>query len=208
MVIDGDLSEWTDQGTTRLIAGSRTVAQGEPWRGAEDLLGALRFRWDRDHLFVAAVVTDDVFERNTSADAAYMSDSIGLFLDLDDADLAQDRKKTDNKPQGPDEFQLLIAPGNGEGHFAQATGWCCRTNCDDGIGVASRRTATGYTAYAAIPWASLSPGFSPCSGTEIGFTFQIPDDDVPSRPAKKWIYWTGNDGNWQNPGGWGRMSFR
>ncbi|MBA3684329.1 MAG: hypothetical protein H0W72_03720 [Planctomycetes bacterium] len=208
VVIDGDLSEWSDEGTARLVAGSRTVAQGEPWKGADDLSGALRFRWDRDHLFVAAMVTDDVFERNSSADAAYMSDSIELFLDLDEADLAQDRKKTDNNPQGPDEFQLLIAPGKGDGHFAQATGWCCRTQSDGGIRVASHRTATGYSLEAAIPWASLSRSFAPRAGTEIGFTFQIPDADVPGRPAKKWIYWTGNDGNWQNPGGWGRMSFR
>src|SRR4028118_2347047 len=100
ITVNGDLADWGERGlrlpfltpdSPRLPDSARSHASA-------------RFAWDDSGLLVAVEVTDTTPSEAHLASAAYMADSVELFLAAD--------------PAKPDSIQLVLSPGHDPAHPA------------------------------------------------------------------------------------------
>jgi hypothetical protein len=196
ITVDGSLNEWSADGVCGAATAEKVKLGREFWRGPLDLSAAVRFRWDRNCLYLAAEVSDDVFARHQPKELAYDSDGLEFFLTPDPK----------SGPKASSGFrQFLLAPGAISGNQTAATAYCCQLKDEAGVRIASRPVKGGYVLEAAIPWNALSPGFIPAPGRSLGMTFQLCDADAPNEAARKKIFWAGDEDNFQSAAGWGRL---
>lgn len=201
VVIDGDLSEWTEAGLFGAAVAEKVIIGRSNWNSPADLSGEMRFRWDSNQLYLGAVVYDDVVERNAAVERGHASDCIELFLGMNADNRSLQYEKGD--------FQLFLAPGmEASDQFPVADAWCVQFESDADIEIASKQMANGYVIEAAIPWESLQPGFSPSKGTEILMSFTLKDSDEIGGKSTKAISWAGDDGNWRSNMGWGTLELK
>lgn len=206
IVIDGDLSDWGAEGTVGAMTAAQVKSGRDEWRGQHDLSAQVRLRWDEENLYFAAVIHDNVVERNSPPQNGYNSDCFEFFLSLaPDAEFSEPEGA--NRTRAGD-YQFFFVPGVPDSKHPQAGAWCAQLKSDAGIKVASRITPEGYIIETSIAWDNLQTGFKPEVGRTLGMSFQIPDSDGADEPVSKSIYWCGNGGNWKNPALWGRLTLR
>ncbi|HIQ21887.1 MAG TPA: hypothetical protein EYH34_11730 [Planctomycetes bacterium] len=176
--IDGDLSDWSDvPGAMTLDRAEQVVWGRGAWTGPADLNGTVWLAWRRDHLFLAADVTDDQLRQTQRGDGIWKGDHIELYLDVSpDREPARDAF-------GAGQFQWAFSPGN-----FQSTGdaladcrpeaYCFRPRgtTTRGVKVAARKTETGWTIEAAIPWSVLGVE-TPTDGMTVHFEIGLSDTD-------------------------------
>lgn len=153
-VVDGSLSEWAGREGVIL---SRDTAYAFSGRvdGPADCSAVIRSGWTPSDLYFAIQVSDDVI----IADSSDVWRDDGVELGLDGA--------RDLQPWGGDDHQYTIAA---DGRVAD------RAVTTQDITVAVTARAGGYDIEVVIPMAKLVPGI-PISGTVLGFTWAIHDDD-------------------------------
>jgi len=201
--IDGKLDDWSDTDVCYAESALQVKTGRSSWKNPTDLSGELRFRWDNEFLYLAALINDDVLERNATIERVYMSDGMELFLGLN-----PENRKTDTNTvskTSKNDFQFFLAPGVAKGKFSKAEARNQTAGTSNGIQIESTITENGYAIEAAIAWKSLSASYMPAAGNKIGMTFQISDSDKKDGPTERKIFWTGNDGNWLNPSQWGTL---
>ena len=208
ITIDGNLSEWDGRGWCGAATANKVAVGRQQWQDPADLSCAMRLRWDAGHLYIAAVVYDQMVERNAPDAKSYASDGIELFLGLDPASKTRATTSKEINRAGPNDFQILLAPGMKSGQYLKATGWVCQKKSPAGINIASKLSTHGYTLEAAIPWQSLNKEFQAAEGKELLLAFQANDTDTPEQPARKSILWAGDENNWMSPHKWGKLSLR
>lgn len=205
ITIDGELSDWSEAGLCGAVTAEKVKRDRDTWREALNLSIEMRFRYDAKYLYLAAKVYDDIVERNAPAERAWSSDCIEFFLGLDPTSKTEALKLKKVNKTGKYDYQFLFAPGMGSGTYPSATAWNCKLKNGDGIKVASKLFEYGYTLEAAIPWESLKKNFT-AAGTTLIMTFQAKDSDVNGEPARRAIFWTGNESNWLHPQNWGELT--
>ncbi len=153
-VVDGSLSEWAGREGAIL---SRDTAYAFSGRvdGTTDCSAVIYSGWMPSDLYFAIQVTDDVI----------MADSSDIWRD-DGVELGLDGAR-DLQPWGWDDHQYTIAADVRVADRAVAT---------QDITAAVAVRSGGYDIEVAIPMAKLVPGI-PISGTVLGFTWAIHDDD-------------------------------
>lgn len=177
--IDGVLNEWADLPT---YESAYRVYNDESWDGSDDVRAAWRLGWDRDNLYVAIQVADDVHVQTQSGNSIFRGDGVSLQLDT--------QLETDYGPRlSPDDFQINLSPGNFAGNPPAAF----RFQADNsgnlvdmvghGIQVAALPSANGYTLEAAIPWSNV--GISPAPGLQLGIALNVNDNDAPGTAVQE-----------------------
>lgn len=191
-LLDGVLDEWRG----RPLGLGALVFGGEFWSGADDLSARAYAGYDRQQLYLAADVQDDVFSQPSRGLRLYLGDSLELQLD---ADLAGDR---DVAVHNGDDFQIGLSPGNFAGAEPEAHIWRPEDSAARDIKVAATRTATGYTIEAAIPWRLL--GIDPEQTTSLGLALNVSDNDFPE-PAQLTMLSSTPNRDWTDPRSFGTL---
>jgi len=178
-VIDGDLSDWDG-----VVAAESTfrVYSAAGWDGSDDVAAAWQLGWDADNLYLAVTVTDDVHVQTQTGNQIFRGDSV-------DVQIATNRAANPQPRLSPTDFQITLSPGNfadlppaffrfrgtEEGRMVDAPGAT--------IAVGARRTATGYTLEAAVPWAAL--GLAATPGAPLGLALNVSDNDTPGTAVQE-----------------------
>ncbi len=202
-VIDGDLTEWTDVPTT---TSSYQVYAHSSWDGTKDVSAAWQLGWDEANLYVAVTVTDDTHVQTQTGNQIFRGDSVDMQFDTDRAG--------DYGPTlSPDDFQLILSPGN----FAdlppsafrfQGTANGRILDAPDGhhVTLAARKTNTGYTIEAAIPWSDLN--LTPQSGMILGLALNVNDNDTPGTAVQELMLSHIPTRTLTDPTTWGTLTLR
>ncbi|MEM1330090.1 MAG: serine hydrolase [Planctomycetota bacterium] len=165
--IDGDLSDWSDQGfEVRSLAGSH----GWQWRPS-DFDVTMRLGWDDEGLRIAVSVRDDDAEEHNNPRRLFLSDSVEFFV----------------APElGPSNFYMyLVSPGLDPRHpdvraiffdkrelLVQGDAASRELSGD----VACSETEHGYTLEVMLPWSNT--GLVPEPGKTLGFQVYAMDKDT------------------------------
>ncbi len=175
--MDGDLAEWAalPNTVTQPIEGQAN------WEGAADLAAAWNTAWDTESLYLAVAVKDSTFVQVSRGANLDQGDSVELWLDTQ---LASDGGQ---HTLGPAEFRLGLSPGNlvspvgGPEAYLWLPTQLARSLTEPKV--AAKRTGTGYTLEAAVPWRIL--GVAPAAGQSYGLSLVINDDDTPGTAGRQ-----------------------
>jgi hypothetical protein len=169
--IDGNPDDWPAD--LPHVSDQIVFGQGS-WQGNDDQSVRFNVMWDDAHLYLFALVTDDVHVQNDAGVTLYRGDSLELQLD---ADLAGDFSEAS---LNGDDYQIGLSPGssreNPEDYFWNPSE---RRGQATGIRIASRPNGPngGYSAEVAIPWSLF--GVAPSVGNRYGFALNSSDNDSP-----------------------------
>ncbi len=173
-VMDGDLSDWTADGT--LIVDATTVAFVTGVIDSSiDLSAELRSRWDSEHLYFGVSVRDD---RMVVDSGTQLHHDDGIELALDGGN--------NLNPYGADDHQYTIRTDGylTDRGMATATGLA-------GIRLGIRTVSDGYVIEVTIPTVHLGAPYG-YVGREIGFTIGVRDDDDGGL-YDAYMIWEGNN---------------
>jgi len=182
--MDGDLADWPEAVISRPdgIADTRdkvlAVRRGARWGGPSDLSAKAFLMWERHNNFYLAVeVTDDRLAVKSGAKDPAQGDSVELFMDVRPAW----KHFMDEYSRGA--FHLIVVPGeDGKSQaFVKHVGAAfCRV-----YGVASRKTANGYTVEMMLHIRSGNMPEPWKVGRAIRLGMLINDSDDPGAVARK-----------------------
>jgi hypothetical protein len=153
-VIDGQLSDWPAAESIELTRYTAYAFAGRV-DDTNDLSSLIRSGWDDQHVYFAMQVTDDVV----------MADSTDVWRD-DGVEIGLDGLN-DDYPWGWDDHQYTIVVDGRQTDRGAKT---------SDIASAVYQYEGGYNIEVAIPMSKLLSG-SPISGTVMGFTIGLHDDD-------------------------------
>jgi hypothetical protein len=195
--IDGDLNEWAAFPT---YESAYRVFNSENWDQTDDVSAIWRLGWDRDNLYVAVQVDDDVHVQTQSGSTIFKGDGVSLQIDTElDADLGPGLS--------PDDYQLNLSPGD----FANNPPAAYRFRGDSSgalidlvghnIQITAAPSGSGYTLEAAIPWQDL--GVSPAPGLRMGIALNVNDNDTPGTAVQEVMMSQVATRKFNDPTSWG-----
>ncbi len=153
-VIDGDLSDWY-MGESIDVNRDTAYSFSGSIDNTADLSATVRSGWSQDTLYFAIQVSDDVIAADDSE--VWRDDGVEIGLD----------GLRDGQAWGIDDHQYTVVVDGRIADRNEATG--------DVVGAVVQHTG-GYDVEIAIPMPKLIPGV-PVSGTVMGFTVGVRDDD-------------------------------
>jgi hypothetical protein len=180
--VDGQISDWSvgsiidlDQSTAYSFSGQID--------SPSDLSASVRAGWDEGHLYFFIQVSDDIIV--TDSTDVWRDDGVEIGLD----------GLHDQLPSGSDDHQYTVVA---DGRIAD------RATATTAIVAAVLGYQGGYNVEVAIPMSQLIPG-TPISGTVVGFTVGLnDDDDGGSRDA--YLIWQGTNTS-TSPQEFGSLAF-
>ena len=189
IVADGDLSDWEGIPAIALptifyecevpIRMRKQYPKPVPWRGLSDLSAQMRVAWDSDALYIAAVISDDVFApHDAPGPASWKGDCLQLYFDT-----WCDARSRAERGFDYNDYNYDICPGTNGSCAAfrrvapeQQLAFLKPNVFEEGVKCACRREE-GRTVYEiAFPKRYLQP-ISFEAGTAFGFAAFIPDHD-------------------------------
>ena len=114
LTIDGDLFDWPKMAPVDL-SGPEAVIRSQQYY-PPGLSAQMRYAWDEQNLYIAAIVNDDVFFQNKTGGDIWSQDSIQLAFNLDPKISSDDPSASDRRtneinvaltPDGPQAFRSL-----------------------------------------------------------------------------------------------------
>jgi hypothetical protein len=131
----------------------------------------LTMDWDVDTLYMQFDVNDDSIATTAHTDI-WMNDNIEIYLDMTNGKVAN-WPRTNTWPPAyegqPGYYQFRIVPG---------TAWDAYNTAALTTRLVYTETEDGYQFMVNIPWDTLSSGFVPELGTQIGFDILASDNDA------------------------------
>ncbi len=182
--IDGDLSDWDFADPVPLLCENHVGGQrgGYVWN-RKNLSGVAQLRWDREAIYFAAQVYDDLHVTAADAETA-QGDSITLALHPGNRVPGTDAQATewmfsDHTPGGGSGKYTLYRP---EAHCAGGkSGQLAKDSSVYEIAVVNRAKLTCYEVK--IPWSELK-GVTPEAGTKLGMAIRLSDADGGGKFAR------------------------
>jgi len=195
-VLDGSWDEWV----TPQYSASTVTYGAASWVGTTDLSSNFRLGWDRNFLYIAARVWDDLYVQNASGYDIYKGDSLEILLD---SKLAADYYYD---VLSADDFQLGISPGNPNvDGVKEAYLWYPQNirGARPQVQIASRPLSDGYQVEAAIPWNVFE--LAPVAGGRYGFAFSVSDNDNTTANVQQSMVSSAQNRHLTRPVTWGEM---
>ncbi len=196
--LDGNLKEWEGNFKIVLEQKKEYLVEGKEYSGEDDFAAKIGLFWDDEHLYIGALITDDVpFNNNYKDGDIWRGDCMEVVLSIN--------PKADLKRIGFEEgdFQLLITPGNQDGiepHIWNAT---LKKRLNGEVKV--NKWDKGYLMEVKIPFKELGD-YRPKIGDKIGFNIAIDDADSFNQRDSQAI-WFGNSSFYYNPSVWNLIEF-
>ncbi len=139
----------------------------DQWRGPQDLSASIRALWDRDHLYLKAVVTDNEVISDQPLAAPLDGDGLELFVDT---------RSYSKRPF----VRTVFVPPTPQADFPSLD-YLTRHAMYHGI--EARRSPNGYILLITIPWADLGD-IQPAKGMTVGIEIGLNDADADFRDGK------------------------
>ncbi len=216
LVIDGNLREWTKDGTFHLrkIDKARSIwnqAKRRKWGGVDDFSADLWIASDTSHLYLAGIVRDDHHVPVREGEDLETGDSIEVFLDVKLAEDSEDA--TASRRLGKEDVQLFLLPLAGKSFrrpWDRGTPGARPTGLGlEGVKLVASRSdpkAKTYTFEASIPIHNFLPLADGRAFDRLGFHLAFNDRD----PGSDVVHYATLDG--ENPtlgtGGFMELKFR
>jgi hypothetical protein len=216
--IDGSLDEWNRSSPFFLNKKSQMITGANFWKGAENGSATVYFMWDKDNLYIGAVILDNAPYMSRMGFSPEEADSIGIFMSTNpDADLA--RKAYDST-----DFSVLFILDGNEFNTAimrdmvadpkgiETIGEYSYEQILDGYEAAMTETEEGYVFEAKVPLSNFAnealPLLVPTVGMIISFDVKLDDLDMPCPGvAATSLTWTGSKNIRTDPSEWGLLHF-
>lgn len=169
IVLDGLPDEWPDewQPLTAVVAGQAD------WIDATDLSGMFQVAWAPVGLYLAVLVTDDVYSAGPAGTEMWQGDGLELNFDRDLAADFADPASTD------DDFQIGLSYGP---ELAQMRAYRWLPFDQEGpldVTGAAVTTPDGYAVEALLPWMALGVARDELTpGLTFGFNLALNDNDA------------------------------
>lgn len=186
--IDGDLSDWS-RVPNQFAVGDKAHCTYTPdkWRSVQDLSVKGHMAWRPGVLYVGLDITDDVISQEGRGFDMWKGDHVELYLDFNPS------HEPKSYTFGVGQWQFGLSPGNFKNTGDPLTDlkpeiFCYIPAGHDlkGAQIAAKRTPTGYTLEAAIPFALLGvDNVSP--GTDLNAEVAISDSDSPESKQEKML---------------------
>ncbi|MCS6976585.1 MAG: sulfatase-like hydrolase/transferase [Gemmatales bacterium] len=177
VVVDGHLDEWSG-------ALAAPVHVGHPdWsnRGGEFLL-----MWDENHLYVGQRCLDQQPAHVGRDDQIWNGDAVEFYLDTRQGDQLG---KPDFAPGTLHMFWTPFTRSEVKPRIQVRPLPAFKDLRLDGVEVAARKTAWGYTAEFKLPWRNFA-GFAPKAGVVLGLDLELCSSDGGPRSDRTFV-WTG-----------------
>lgn len=200
--IDGQLDDWKSMPGEWTVNRKEQVIYGQgKWKSPQDLCARIKLAWREDYLYLAAEVTDDYHRQRGRGQAMFRGDHVTLYLD---AAPDVDPKRM---AWGEGQVQFGFSPGSLENTGdplvdlpPEAVVFTPEGQSAEGILVAARKTDSGYTLEAAVPWSLIGrlaghPKQRATIGLPLGVEVGISDCDAPDPTQEKMM--TLGSGRWE-----------
>ncbi len=182
-VIDGDLSDWSDDGEATLDARSAgLIKRDQP--SPYDLTATIRSRWDANNIYFAL----SMFDNRIVTDSSQLWDDDQIELGIDGL--------LDHDPNGADDHQYVVTADG-----RQADGGVPSSDFQAVV----RPRIDGWDVEIAIPVSSLQAGALQQGGA-MGFNFGVHDDDDGGVYDTRLLW--GAAGTAATEPGWGLLRLR
>ena len=162
------------------------------WGGTDDLSATVYTKWDADYLYLAASVTDNTHYNPYSPSLSWQGDGIQFAVDPGRAQGPGTIKGTENS----------IALNSDSGAVMKTGGYGAGNLQDSRVEIKRDGNHTNYEM--AIKWSDILPaGMTPASGTNVGFSFLVNDNDGSVR--RGWMEYMSGIGLSKDPNLYGDL---
>ena len=189
IVIDGKLSgdDWNDiKNELKFLPGKGKQGNSKTFtfKGEKDLSAAVKCAYRPDGLYFGFNVTDDKHRQKCSGAKAFMGDHVEVLIDL------QPALAVKGSPFGKKQFQILFSPGSLDGKIKAESFMSKPVRQNLSLPIAARKTPSGYTMEAFVPWSVLELKKHPSSQMEkvIALDFLISDTDGETPRQEKYLF--------------------
>lgn len=189
IALDADLSDWTGMpNPVRIDTRKHVTLNPESWTGPADLSAVGGLAWRQEGLYLGLSIKDEFVTQKQRGALLYRGDHVELFLDF-----TPDREPT-RTGFGKGQFQFAFSPGNfkrtgdaladipPEVYCYQPPGGAVK-----GIEFAARKTPTGWSMEAMIPFALL--GVTPEQNMVLGCEVALSDCDSAEPAQETFMTW-------------------
>jgi hypothetical protein len=172
------------------------------WQNSDDLSASFRVGWDKNNLYLAAKVRDDVYAQNASGADIFKGDSLELLLD---ANVARDFYV---QQTGSDDYQLGISFGRPDVNGVKES-WLWQPGNVAGsrtqVKIAATRNETEHLTQVEviIPWSVF--GIMPKSGMHLGFALSVSDNDDTTKNVQQTMISSAQNRGLFDPTTWGDL---
>ena len=195
--IDGKPGGWS-QFQPFTIEGRDNFVQGMDLLDTRgDLRGKIYLAWDKNALYLFAVVADDDVRNPFREQNPWTGDALELFMDM------RSGEELGNPSYGPGVFQIFVIPPD-EGHEAPSFEvWQPGKTEFRDVETASLVMEDAYSLEVRIPWKNLTKEeIKP--GKTIGFEATLDDVDEGDYTHRQ-LVWRGGANNWRDPSLFSRL---
>jgi hypothetical protein len=216
--IDANGDDWTEaviHTTPHVIFVQRLVRDGEVPRAGSQNEAEVRLAWDDEHLYLLAVVVDDIHSQPNVGNQIWHGDAVDVNIAAGGPGSGASLRPND------DDFQVTLSPGDpSAGTAVESVVFigAGQSFGPDEVGlanVAATIGSGGYTLEARIPWSAIGVD-APAAGQRLGFLLSIFDND-----GEVGEFLTGRDGalqteivantpgaGFQDPQTWGALTLQ
>jgi len=192
---------WTDFPVHDYAAQSVVFGKAN-WKGSDDLSASYRIGWDKNNLYIAAKVRDNVYVQNATGADIFKGDSLEVLLDTN---ISGDFFTTTNNK---DDYQLGVSFGKPDTNGTKEVWLWQPTNVAGSrtqVKVAATRNESEHLTRVevAIPWSVF--GVTPKSGMHFGFVLSVSDNDDTSKNVQQKMVSSDANRNLFNPTTWGDL---
>ncbi len=190
--VDGSLLDWqdVDARAAMVIGEAETVQKPKRYKGPKDASALVYMKWDDNHLYVAAVVTDDVVRNSNVEKKLQEGDGILLCLSPKTPAEASETQAEQRAPRYP--YGFIFTAGEGEKvkpQFMVILDGASQPLIPEGpwqkeVKTAVKRTRSGYNLEFSLPFSAL-PDLKPAVGKAIGGEVCVYEGDARLGPTKR-----------------------
>jgi hypothetical protein len=175
------------------------------WTGSDDLAASYRIGWDKNNLYIAAKVHDDIYAQNATGENIFKGDSLELLLDTNvSGDFYVQQTDGDDYQLGMS-FGKPDVNGTKEAWLWQPTG---KAGSRTQVKIAATRNESAHLTRVEviIPWSVF--GVTPKSGMHLGFALSVSDNDNTSSNVQQTMISTAENRGLFDPTTWGDLQLK
>lgn len=191
IVVDGLLDDWENvPNAIELRTGEHVTYMPQTWDGPADLSGTIRLAW-RGGIYLAAEVTDDVFQQPHRGQKVFSGDHVNLWLDMEPT------REPDRTTFGEGQYHVAFSPGDlakGAPTPPEVVVYLPTGARTIGTRVAARRTENGYVMEAFVPFGDLRV---PDVRQDRFATFEVALGDSDNAGVSQETFMTSGTTQWQ-----------
>jgi hypothetical protein len=196
--MDGHLQDWPDCRMISLDESDQVVEGKFFWKGPDDFNGRVFITYDKEFLYLAAVVTRNGTPTNANDPAVlWNGDCLEVYL-------STDPNPSNHRRLTRGDYHIGISPGT---KCANSQVWCFNQGeAVPGARVKAKNSKKGYVLEVALPLEFFS-GLNIGPHQTCGFNLALDEGGAVSGNRLVQMDLSGHSNSWQNPSYWNRIEW-